>query len=97
MEGTDVPLDDPNVCVLIINSGVKHQLSGSEYPLRRSQCEQAARTLNIEYLRDAKRENLEGLSSFLLDFLFFSNLIYLFTYFKAHKETLGDEVYRRYF
>lgn len=60
MEGTHAPLDDPSVCILIMDSGVKHQLSGSEYPLRRSQCEQAAKTMNVDYLRDATREDLDG-------------------------------------
>lgn len=60
MEGTHVPLNDPNICVLIVNSGVKHQLSGSEYPLRRSQCEEAARILKVDFLRDVTREDLEG-------------------------------------
>jgi galactokinase len=60
MEARHVPLDDPSVCILIIDSGVKHQLSGSEYPLRRAQCEKAAKTLNVEYLRDVSRQELEG-------------------------------------
>lgn len=65
MEARHVPLDDPSVCVLIIDSGVKHQLSGSEYPLRRAQCEQAAKTLNAEFLRDVSREELEANKSAL--------------------------------
>lgn len=60
IEGRHVPLDDPSVSILIINSGVKHQLSGSEYPLRRAQCEQVAKTLNAQYLRDVSRKTLEG-------------------------------------
>src|SRR5207244_5171372 len=34
-----IPLSDPNVTVLIINTNVKHELSGGEYAERRSQCE----------------------------------------------------------
>ena len=64
MEGRHVPLDDSNLCVLIINSGVKHQLSGSEYPLRRSQCEQAANTIGTPYLRDVTRGTLESKINF---------------------------------
>ena len=39
MEGKQIPLLDANVCVLITDTGVKHELSESEYPQRRSQCE----------------------------------------------------------
>nr|CAH0112930.1 unnamed protein product [Daphnia galeata] len=52
MEGRHIPLDDPSVSILIINSGVKHELSGSEYPLRRAQCERAASTLGAALLCD---------------------------------------------
>ncbi len=62
-----VPIDDPDVSVLIINSNVKHELTGSEYPDRRRQCEKAAKLLGVEKLRDATmamldaaREKFEG-------------------------------------
>ncbi|MEM6750784.1 MAG: galactokinase, partial [Planctomycetota bacterium] len=48
-----VPLDDPGVAVLIINSNVKHQLTGGEYAERRAQCEAAAKALGVPALRDA--------------------------------------------
>ena len=48
-----VPLTDPDVEVLIINTNVKHELTGGEYAQRRSQCEAAARTLGVPSLRDA--------------------------------------------
>lgn len=54
-----VPLDDPVVSVLIINSNVKHELTGSEYPDRRRQCEKAARLLGVSMLRDATMPMLE--------------------------------------
>ena len=60
MEGRHIPLDDPSVSILIINSGVKHELSGSEYPLRRVQCERAASTLGAALLCDVSRITLEG-------------------------------------
>ena len=69
MEARHVLLDDPSVSILIIDSGVKHQLSGSEYPLRRAQCEKAAKTLNVEYLRDVSRQELEGNDIVILSFL----------------------------
>jgi len=39
--------------VLIINTNVKHELTGSEYPTRRKQCETAAKILGVPSLRDA--------------------------------------------
>ena len=54
-----VPMTDPNVAVLIINTNVKHELTGSEYPTRRRQCETAAKALGLSSLRDATFEMLE--------------------------------------
>ncbi len=53
-----VPLTDPNVEVLIVNTNVKHELTGGEYAQRRSQCEAAARTMGVSSLRDATLEML---------------------------------------
>ena len=36
-----VPLDDPEVVLLVANTNVKHKLSGSEYPDRVRQCKEA--------------------------------------------------------
>jgi galactokinase len=54
-----VPMTDPAVSVLIINSNVKHELTGSEYPTRRKQCETAAAALGVKSLRDATADRLE--------------------------------------
>jgi galactokinase len=54
-----VELDDPNVAVLVINSNVKHELTGSEYPERRAACEEAARRLGVKALRDISSSELE--------------------------------------
>jgi len=54
-----VPLKDPTVAVLIVNTNVKHQLTGSEYPTRRKQCEEAARILEVPSLRGANPRALE--------------------------------------
>ena len=35
MDVQRLPLGDPELAVLIVNSNYKHQLSGSEYPTRR--------------------------------------------------------------
>ncbi len=55
-----VPMDDPRVTVLIVNSKVHHELAGGEYARRRSQCESAARKLGVPQLRDADMEDLEA-------------------------------------
>ena len=54
-----VPMSDPTVAVLITNTNVKHELTGSEYPTRRKQCEAAAKALGLASLRDATPELLE--------------------------------------
>lgn len=55
-----IPLVDPHVTVLIINTKVKHELSGGEYAERRAQCESAARKLGMASLRDATLSQLEA-------------------------------------
>ena len=55
-----VPMADPSVAILIINTNVKHELTGSEYPTRRKQCETAAKILGVPSLRDADAGLLEG-------------------------------------
>jgi galactokinase len=58
-----VPMTDPSVAVLIINTNVKHELTGSEYPTRRKQCTQAAKALGVPSLRDATPVMLEEAKS----------------------------------
>lgn len=58
-----IPLKDPDVVVLITNSNVKHELTGSEYPTRRKQCQEAALLLMKVSLRDATIEDIEYLKS----------------------------------
>jgi galactokinase len=65
-----VPLDDPNVAVLVINSNVKHELTGSEYSDRRAQCEQAAALLGVTALRDVTTQQLEAQQSKLSEVLY---------------------------
>jgi galactokinase len=55
-----VPMADPSVAILIINTNVKHELTGSEYPTRRKQCETAAKMLGVPSLRDATAKVLES-------------------------------------
>src|SRR5215471_9037981 len=47
-----VPMNDPSVALLIINTNVKHELSGGEYAERRAQCEEAAKKLGVKSLRE---------------------------------------------
>jgi galactokinase len=70
LETTSVPLakeggskQGEDVTFLVVNSNVKHELSGSEYPQRRDDCYEAARALGVKSLREASttslRENRE--------------------------------------
>ena len=54
-----VPMNDPSVALLVINTNVKHELSGGEYAERRTQCETAAKVLGVPSLRDATAGALE--------------------------------------
>ena len=66
-EARMVPLDDPAVTVLITNSNVKHELTGSEYPQRREACEEVARLLGVDALRDATMAMLDAAKDSLSD------------------------------
>jgi galactokinase len=56
---TWVPWANPEVSVLVVNTGVKHELSGGEYAARRQACESAARRMGVSSLRDAGLDLLE--------------------------------------
>ncbi|XP_053309755.1 galactokinase [Spea bombifrons] len=60
LEVMPLPLMDPGLAVLITNSNVRHELTGSEYPARRRQCEEAAKILGKDTLRDANLGDLEA-------------------------------------
>jgi galactokinase len=55
-----VPMSDPAVELLIINTNVKHELGSGEYAKRRAECETAARILGVASLRDATAHQLEA-------------------------------------
>ncbi len=55
-----IPLVDPAVTVLIMNTNVKHELSGGEYAERRDQCEAASRKLGLRSLREATLQQLDA-------------------------------------
>lgn len=67
LDVTPVPLDDPDAVIVVANSNVKHELSGSEYPDRRRQCEEAAKMIaekfpekKVKHLRDCTLEMLDA-------------------------------------
>lgn len=60
-----VPIDESELRVVIVNSMVKHELSGGEYAKRRQQCEQAVEffkkeTPEIRALRDVTIKQVES-------------------------------------
>lgn len=61
MESTLVPMQDASVAVLICNSNVRHQLTGSEYPSRRQDCFKAAEIMQKKSLREATTGDLAGM------------------------------------
>jgi len=63
LEVSHIHLDDSAVTVLIVNSNVKHELTGSEYPTRRAQCQEAATLLQVPELRDATMADLSRFAS----------------------------------
>uniref|UniRef100_A0A3Q3G5J7 Galactokinase 1 n=1 Tax=Kryptolebias marmoratus TaxID=37003 RepID=A0A3Q3G5J7_KRYMA len=67
LEAIPVPLADPDLVVLITNSNVKHSLTGSEYPIRRKQCEEAASALGKDSLRNVSIRDLEEAKATLDD------------------------------
>jgi len=57
-KATPVPMKDPAVTVLILNTHIRHKLADGEYAKRRSECESAARILQCPSLRDATPQDL---------------------------------------
>lgn len=55
-----IPFDSEDLLVLIANSNVKHELSSSEYPTRRKQCNEALKLMGLKSYRDAKLSHLRG-------------------------------------
>ena len=55
-----IPMVDPQVSVLVIDSAVKHSLADGGYAARRKNCEDACEILGIPSLREASLELLEA-------------------------------------
>jgi galactokinase len=67
-----VPADFGDAVMVVADTGVKHELVGSEYNVRRAQCEEAVRTLStklpgITALRDVSPADLETHGELLSD------------------------------
>lgn len=60
MEVDKVTMDSPEAAILIVNSNVKHELTGSEYPARRNACLEAAKLLGRASLRDLSLAEFEA-------------------------------------
>ncbi|XP_053679497.1 galactokinase-like [Anopheles nili] len=58
-----IPFEAPDLAVLICNSSVKHELSSSEYPVRRKQCQQALELMGLASYRDATLNHLKALEN----------------------------------
>ena len=70
-----VPLDANELRVVIVNSMVKHELSGSEYGERRAQCEEAVRffrrdNAQVKALRDVTMQQVDAAKGKLDDVVF---------------------------
>jgi galactokinase len=65
-----VPMKSRDVAILVINTNVKHELTGSEYPDRRRQCEAAARALGVKSLRSSTLAEVNAAPSQLTNLVF---------------------------
>ncbi|CAG0903326.1 unnamed protein product [Darwinula stevensoni] len=59
MDWEQVPLNDPDIAILVTNSNVRHELSGSEYPERRKHCEEVAQVFGVKSLRELSVQQLD--------------------------------------
>jgi galactokinase len=58
-----IPFDNPNLRLLVVDTKVKHENSDGGYAARRQQCEAAAQELAVKALRDADEEMLSSAAS----------------------------------
>jgi len=65
-----VPMTDPAVAVLVINTNLRHKHADGEYARRRAQCEEAASGLRVKTLREVAPAQLEAARSKLDPVLF---------------------------
>lgn len=62
-----VPMEGPDVTLLVINTMVKHELTDGGYKSRRDDCHEAARLLGVADLRDATPAQVDAAQSLLGD------------------------------
>lgn len=60
MEFAYFPFDPKGYKLVLVNSQVKHELAGSPYNDRRNSCERVAKTIGVEFLRDASMDQLKA-------------------------------------
>jgi galactokinase len=65
-----VPMSDPSVALLVVNTNVKHELGSGEYAKRRAECEAAAKILGVKSLRDATADQLENAKGKMSDVVY---------------------------
>ena len=65
-----VPMKSKSVAILVINTNVKHELTGSEYPDRRRQCEEAAKALGVKSLRSCTLADINAAPSKMSNLVF---------------------------
>jgi galactokinase len=70
-----IPIDSRDLKVLVVNSMVKHELSGGEYAMRRKQCEEGVAILKRKYpeiraLRDVAMPQLESMHGQMSEVVF---------------------------
>ncbi|TXE08156.1 galactokinase [Gelidibacter salicanalis] len=63
VEAKPYTIDFKDYELMLINTNVKHDLSESAYNDRRAVCENISRLLNVAALRDATKEDLDGLKT----------------------------------
>lgn len=60
MEYKYYPFHPKGYKLVLLDTVVKHELASSAYNKRRESCERAAKAMNVEFLRDATMEMLDG-------------------------------------
>ncbi len=65
-----IPIDPAELRVVIVNSLVKHELSGGEYAQRRAQCEEGAAFFKVKALRDVTMDQVVAARGQLSDIVF---------------------------
>ncbi|CAH2038023.1 unnamed protein product, partial [Iphiclides podalirius] len=87
LEAVQIPMKLDDLVILVVNSNVKHQLTGSEYPQRRAQCQAAADRLVISSLRRATVKDLKELERLGCDELVLKRASHVVNEIKRTEET----------